>query len=143
VAAAALLAQPAASTVARWVAGRLGDRHGPARLLTPGLVLAAAGMAAIAVTGSPAAVIGGALLFGAGFGMLQNATLVLMYARVPAGGEGAVSAIWNAANDLGMAAGALGAGLAITSLGYPTTFVLTAAVTFLALVVIRRDRAAA
>lgn len=143
VAAAALLAQPAASTVARWIAGRLGDRHGPARLLTPGLVLAAAGMAAIAVTGSPAAVIGGALLFGAGFGMLQNATLVLMYARVPAGGEGAVSAIWNAAYDLGMAAGALGAGLAITGLGYPTTFVLTAAVMFLALVVIRRDRAAA
>ncbi len=77
----------------------------------PGLVLAAAGMAAMAVTGTPSAVIGGALVFGAGFGVLQNATLALMYARVPAGGESAVSAIWNAAYDLGMAAGALGAGL--------------------------------
>ena len=136
----ALLAQPAASTVARWIAGRLGDRHGPARLLTPGVVLAAAGTAAVAATGTPAAVIGGALLLGAGFGVLQNATLTLMYARVPAGGESAVSAIWNAAYDLGMAAGALGAGLVIASIGYPATFVLTAAVVLPTLALVRRDR---
>jgi len=141
VAAAALLAQPAASTVARWVAGRLSDRHGPARLLGPGLLLAAAGMATLAATDSPTAVIGGALVFGTGFGALQNATLVLMYARVPAGGESAVSAIWNAAYDLGMAAGTLCAGLLVTSIGYPTTFVLTAAMMLPALAVIRRDRA--
>ncbi|OXM62724.1 MFS transporter [Amycolatopsis vastitatis] len=140
VAASALLAQPAAATVTRWIAGRLGDRHGPARLLVPGLVAAAAGMAAIAWTGTPAAVIGGALVFGAGFGVLQNATLTLMYARVPAGGESAVSAIWNAAYDLGMAAGALGAGLLIGSAGYPATFALTAVVILPALLVARRDR---
>src|SRR5438067_3426755 len=86
VAAAALLAQPAASTVARWVSGRLGDRHGPAVLMPSGLVLAAAGMVAIAATGTPAAVIGGALVFGAGFGVLQKVTLTLMYARSSAGG---------------------------------------------------------
>ena len=137
-----MLAQPAASTAARWIAGRLGDRHGTARLLTPAVILAAAGMAAMAATGTPAAVIGGALVFGAGFGLLQNATLTLMYARVPAGGEGAVSAIWNAAYDLGMAAGALGAGLVIASIGYPATFVLTAAVILPALALIRRDRRA-
>lgn len=140
VAAAALLAQPAASTVARWFAGRLGDRHGPAFLLAPGLVLSAAGMTALALTGTPSAVIGGALVFGIGFGALQNATLALMYNRVPAGGESAVSAIWNAAYDLGMAAGALGAGLVIASIGYPATFVLTAVVMLPALVLVRRDR---
>jgi MFS family permease len=140
VAASALLAQPAAATATRWIAGRLGDRHGPARLLVPGLVAAAAGMAAIAWTGTPSAVIGGALVFGAGFGVLQNATLTLMYARVPAGGESAVSAIWNAAYDLGMAAGALGAGLLIGSAGYPATFALTAVVILPALLVARRDR---
>jgi predicted MFS family arabinose efflux permease len=140
VVASALLAQPAAATVTRWIAGRLGDRHGPARLLVPGLVLAAAGMAAIAWTGTPAAVIGGALAFGAGFGVLQNATLTLMYARVPAGGESAVSAIWNSAYDLGMAAGALGAGLLIGSAGYPATFALTAVLILPALLVARRDR---
>lgn len=140
VAASALLAQPAAATAARWIAGRIGDRRGPAWLLAPGVVLATAGMAAIACTGTPAAVIGGALVFGAGFGALQNATLTLMYARVPAGGESAVSAIWNAAYDLGMAAGALGAGLVIGSAGYPATFALTAVVLLPALLLVRRDR---
>ena len=138
VAASALLAQPAAATVTRWIAGRLGDRHGPAGLLVPGLALTAAGMAAIAWTGTPAAVIGGALVFGAGFGVLQNATLTLMYARVPAGGESAVSAIWNAAYDLGMAAGALGAGLLIGMAGYSATFVLTAVMVLPALLLARR-----
>ncbi|MEV5719741.1 MFS transporter [Amycolatopsis mediterranei] len=140
VAASALLAQPAAATAARWVAGRIGDRHGPAWLLVPGLLLAAAGMAGLAFTGTPTAVIGGAFVFGAGFGALQNATLSLMYARVPAGGESAVSAIWNAAYDLGMAAGALGAGLVIGSAGYPATFALTAVAILPALLLARRDR---
>jgi len=138
VAATALLAQPAAATVTRWVAGRIGDRHGPACLLAPGVVLSAAGMAALAATGTPAAVVGGALVFGIGFGALQNGTLALMYNRVPAGGESAVSAIWNAAYDLGMAAGALGAGLVITSAGYPATFVLTAVLILPALFLTRR-----
>lgn len=140
VTASALLAQPAAATAARWVAGRVGDRHGPARLLVPGLVLTAAGMAAIVATGTPAAVIGGALVAGIGFGALQNATLALMYARVPAGGASAVSAIWNAAYDLGMAAGALGAALVVSSVGYPATFALTAAVILPAVAIARRDR---
>ncbi|MBE8516305.1 MFS transporter [Amycolatopsis sp. H6(2020)] len=140
VAATALLAQPAAATATRWVAGRIGDRHGPTWLLAPGLLLCVAGMAGIAFTGTPAAVIGGALVFGTGFGALQNATLSLMYARVPAGGESAVSAIWNAAYDLGMAAGALGAGLLISSAGYPVTFALTAVAILPALLLARRDR---
>ena len=123
VATAALLAQPAASTAARCVAGRLGDRRGHAFLLTPGVLLSSAGLAALAVTGTPAAVVGGALLFGLGFGVLQNATLVLMYSRAPAGAQGAVSAIWNATYDLGMAAGALGAGYLVSAVGYPMTFV--------------------
>ena len=121
VTAAALFAQPAAATCTSWVAGRIGDRVGPARLLAPGLVVAALGMACLSF-----APIGGALVFGAGFGILQNATLSLMYKRVPAGGEMTVSAVWNASYDLGMAGGALGAGLVVGAAGYPATFVLTA-----------------
>jgi MFS family permease len=141
VATAALLAQPAAATAARCVAGRLGDRRGHACLLTPGVLLAAAGVACLAATSAPAAVIGGALVFGIGFGALQNATLVLMYSGVPAGGEGAVSAIWNATYDLGMAAGALGAGLIVATVGYSGIFILAAAVMLPALVVVRGDHA--
>jgi MFS family permease len=137
VASSALLAQPAASTVCRWLAGRLGDRHGARRLLVPGLVVCVVGMAVIAATGTPAAVIGGALVFGAGFGVLQNASQALMYERVPVGGEGAVSAIWNAAYDMGMAAGALAVGPVIASIGYPATFLLTAVVMLPALALLR------
>jgi predicted MFS family arabinose efflux permease len=140
VASAALLTQQSSSTVARWAAGRIGDRRGPARLLAPGLVLAAAGMAALVAIGSPAAVIGGALVFGVGFGVLQNASLSLMYERVSAGGAGTVSAIWNAAYDLGMAAGALCAGPVIGLAGYSVTFGLTAVVMLPALALVRRDR---
>jgi MFS family permease len=140
VAAAALLGQPAAATATRWIAGRLGDRHGQGRLLTPGLVLAAAGMAGMALTSTPTAVIGGAVVFGAGFGVLQNATLVLMFSRVPAGRESSVSAIWNTAYDLGMAGGALVAGLVVTSIGYPMTFVLAAAAMLPALALSRKEK---
>jgi len=123
----ALLLQPAAATVARWIAGRLGDRHGLRRLLLPGLLAGAAGMAALAWTGSVPMVLGGAAVFGAGFGILQNTTLTLMYAEAPAGTEDTVSAVWNIAYDLGMAAGAFVAGLVVTSIGYRWTFLLAAA----------------
>jgi predicted MFS family arabinose efflux permease len=94
----------------------------------------------VALTHSPAAVIGGSLVFGLGFGVLSNATLCLMFARVPEGSEGVVSAIWNAAYDLGMAAGALGAGLVVAHVGYAATFVLAALVMVPGMAVARRDR---
>jgi predicted MFS family arabinose efflux permease len=140
VAAAALFAQPAASTLSRLAAGRIGDRHGHARLLGPGVLLSAAGMAAIAATGSPSLVIGGAAVFGAGFGLLQNATLALMYTRTDRTGYNAVSAIWNAAYDAGMGAGAIGMGLITGHVGYPATFLLTAVLVVPALIPARRER---
>ena len=139
----ALFAQPAAATLARLAAGRLGDRRGHTRLLYPGIGLAAAGMAAIAATGAPALVIGGAAVFGAGFGLLQNATLSLMYARTSHDGYDAISAVWNAAYDAGMGAGAIGMGLVTGHLGYPATFLLTAALVLVALIPARRDRRSA
>jgi predicted MFS family arabinose efflux permease len=65
-----------------------------------------------------------------------------MYSRVPAGGEGTVSAIWNAAYDLGMAAGALCAGPVVGLAGYSVTFGLSAAIMLPALVIARRIRPA-
>jgi MFS family permease len=143
VAAAALLVQPATATAARWVAGRLGDRYGQAPLLVPGLVLAGLGLLGVAATGVPAAVVAGAAVFGAGFGVLQNATLALMYTRVTPEGYGTVSAIWNAAYDVGMAVGAAGAGLVAAGAGYPVVFALTAALLLPALLPARRERRAA
>jgi MFS family permease len=135
----ALFVQPAASTVARWAAGRIGDRHGQARLLVPGVLLSAAGMAALAATHTPALVVGGAACFGIGFGVLQNATLALMYARSPRGGYNAVSAIWNAGYDAGMGTGAIGIGLLVAHIGYPVAFLVTAALVIPALAPARRE----
>ncbi|MEV6995520.1 MFS transporter [Streptomyces sp. NPDC093228] len=55
----ALFAQPAMATVARWFAGRYGDRHGPARLVLPGLLASSAGLLVTSVTSSPVAVLAG------------------------------------------------------------------------------------
>ena len=60
VAALALLVQPATAIAGRWLAGRYGDRRGPAVLLAPGVLVAAAGLAALSLTAVPALVIAGA-----------------------------------------------------------------------------------
>ncbi|MFD3839107.1 MFS transporter [Streptomyces sp. NPDC058642] len=137
--AAALFAQPAAATVTRWLAGRHGDRHGSAGLVLPGLLLSAAGLLVTAATGSPVAVVAGSALFGAGFGIAQNATLTLMYARVSASSYGTVSALWNLAYDGGMGVGAAGFGVLAGLTGYPWAFAATAALMLIALVPALRD----
>ncbi|MDU8994289.1 MFS transporter [Streptomyces mirabilis] len=134
VVAVALFVQPAASTAARWAAGRYGDRHGPARLLVPGLVLSAGGLSITAVTGSPVAVLVGVAVFGTGFGIAQNATLTLMYARVPATGYGTVTALWNIAYDGGMGVGAAGFGVLAGVTGYPSALAVTAVLMLVALI---------
>jgi MFS family permease len=136
-AATALLVQSAAATATRWWAGRHADRHGPDRLLVPALVVAAVGMAAVAVTGSALAVLVGALVFGAGFGAAQSASLNLMLARVSRAEYGAVSAAWNAAYDLGWGLGAAGAGAVVGIAGYPVAFGLAAGLVVVAVPVVR------
>ncbi|WP_067800992.1 MFS transporter [Actinomadura formosensis] len=133
VAAAALFVQAAVTTLTRWWAGRIGDRHGTARLLMPAMAMAAAGIALLCLVPHPAAVFASMLLFGAGFGATQSATLPIMYERVPASGYGTVSALWNVGYDGGMGVGSAAFGLAATHTGYPWAFALTSAVMVLAL----------
>jgi predicted MFS family arabinose efflux permease len=139
-AALALLAHAAAATLTRWWAGRYGDRHGARVLLVPGVVAAAAGILALFWISSPAAVLGGMVLFGAGFGVAQNVTLTLMFDRVPPSGYGTVSAMWNLAYDAGLGLGAAGFGVVAAQTGYAVAFALTAAVMLLALTPAWRDR---
>jgi MFS family permease len=139
----ALFAQSAAATVSRCLAGWYGDRHGSARLLIPGLVSASLGMLLLAVTAVPAVLIAGSLIFGLGFGVAQNASLSLMYERVPASGYDAVSALWNLSYDAGMGLGAAGFGLVAGFTGYPVAFAAVAAAMLIALFPARRDRVTA
>jgi MFS family permease len=143
VAAAGLLVQALTATVSRWLAGRIGDRKGHARLLVPALAMASAGMVTMIWLASPAAVIAGMLLFGTGFGICQNATFVLMIDRMPPPGAGTASALWNLAYDAGYGAGPALFGLLVSHTGYPAAFAMTAALMLAVLPAAWRERSVA
>ena len=137
-----LLAQAVAATASRWWAGRIGDRYGQARLLVPGAVATAAGIAALIWVGSPVAMYAGMCAFGIGFGILESATFTLMIERVPTSAYGTASALWNVAYDAGYGAGPVLLGAAVGSIGYPACFGLAALLACAAVLPAWRDRAA-
>ncbi len=139
-ASAALLVQGAAATVSRWLAGVLGDRHGARRLLAPGVLAAGIGVISPAWAGNTALLVAGMVLFGAGLGVLQNATLVLMFERAGPKSYGSVSALWNVAFDAGTGLGAAAFGLVVQYAGFGVAFPLTGALVLSTLVLIRLDR---
>ena len=136
---AALLVQALTATLTRWQAGRHGDRYGHARLLIPALATAALGMAAMTVLGSPVVIFAGMALFGAGFGVLENATFALLIEQLP---EAKASALWNLAYDAGYGAGPAAFGLVCARLGYQAAFALTGALILAAVPVASRERKA-
>jgi MFS family permease len=140
VAALALLAQAAASTLTRWLAGRHGDRHGSSGLVIPSVLVAAVGMLCLVLTNNSTAVVLGMVLFGAGFGVSQNASLALMFERVRPAGYSTVSALWNLAYDAGLGVGATSFGVIAAQTGYPLAFGITAVVMLAVLVPAWRDR---
>ncbi len=139
-AAAALLVQAITATLSRWQAGKRGDRYGHARLLIPALAVAALGLAAIMAVGSPVALFAGMALFGAGFGVLENATFALLIEQLP---EAKASAWWNLAYDAGYGAGPAVFGLLAVRAGYPAAFGLTGALILAAIPLALRERKAA
>jgi MFS family permease len=136
-AATALLLLGAASTFFRWWAGRFGDRRDPHLLLAPGLLCAALGMVALSLEGF--VLLGGALLFGAGFGVLQNTSLLLIMQRVPKAEYGLGSTLWNLAFDAGTGAGAFVFGFIVGVAGFSWAFYLCAGLLVAALVLIPRS----
>ena len=139
-ASAALLVQAITATLSRWQAGRHGDRYGHARLLIPALAVAALGMAAMIVLGSPVMLFAGMVLFGAGFGAIENTTFALLIEHLP---EAKASALWNLAYDAGYGAGPAVFGLICVSTGYPAAFALTGALILATLPVAWGERKAA
>jgi MFS family permease len=134
---AALLVQAIAATFTRWQAGRLGDRHGHARPLISALVVAAAGMATMMLLGSAVALFAGMVLFGAGFGVIENATFALLIGRLP---EAKASALWNFAYDAGYGAGPAVFGLICVHTGYPAAFALCGVLILAAVPAAARER---
>ena len=128
----ALLLESAMAIGGRWLAGRVGDRargYQRRRLLLGGVLTAAAGFALLSVPSHGAILlVAGGLLFGTGFGMTQNTSLMLMYDRVSESGVSVVGALWNLAYDSGMGIGAAWFGAVASGAGYPVAFGLTALV---------------
>jgi predicted MFS family arabinose efflux permease len=134
---AALLVQTITAMLSRWQAGKRGDRYGHARLLIPALAVAALGMAATMLVGSPIAIFAAMVLFGAGFGVIENATLALLIEQLP---DAKASALWNLAYDAGYGAGPAAFGLICVRTGYPAAFALTGALILAAVPVALRQR---
>ena len=118
----------------RWRSGVFADRIGLRRVLPAGLGAAAAGLLALALavrTGfgpdSFAVMLVAAGVFGVGFGVVQNLTLLMTFDRVGASGSAIGSAVWNGAFDAGTSIGAFVVGaLAAGGLGFGWTLALCA-----------------
>jgi MFS family permease len=102
----------------RWLAGVLGDRL-PTRIVLIGSVaLLLAGLLSLAVRGGVVTVLVAALAYGAGYGATQTVAFLAMSERGTRSDLGAISALWNAAIDLGASLGGTAIGLAAASFGY-------------------------
>jgi MFS family permease len=134
---AALLIAAITATLSRWQAGRYGDRSGHARLLVPALVVAALGLAAMMWLASPALMFASMALFGAGFGVIENATFALLIEKLP---EARASTLWNLAYDAGYGAGPAVFGLFAARTGYPAAFALTGILVLAVIPAARRER---
>ncbi|TKJ33639.1 MFS transporter [Blastococcus sp. CCUG 61487] len=126
---AALLVFGATGAVTRWGAGRLADGVGTRVLLPLALLVSSAGLL---VTGIGLAVgdwwvLAGAAVFGAGFGAVQNLSLLCAFTRAGESGTTAASAMWNASFDAGTATGALALGVVAAGIGLDWTYVVVAA----------------
>lgn len=128
IAAVALLAQGIATTLARWLAGRLSDRYGSRPFLVPAMLLASAGIAVLFFVDSPAAILVGMAVFGLGLGAVQNLSLTLMLENTSPGDFARVSVLWNIAFDAGMGIGSVFFGYLAIATGYPWGFVILAAI---------------
>ena len=137
-AASALLLIGVSSTASRWWAGRFGDRRDPRLLLAPGLLACALGVVGLPLGG--AVLVVGALLFGVGFGLLQNTTLILMMERVSKSEYGLGSTLWNAAFDAGTGLGAFAFGFVISAVGFYWAFSLCSSLLAAALILMLLDR---
>jgi DHA2 family methylenomycin A resistance protein-like MFS transporter len=89
------------------LAGRLGRRRSPARVVAVGCLAAAIGCLALSRAGRDpfALTAGGYLLAGAGFGVLVPSVTHVAMRDVPAGASGAASGVVNAARQVGTSVG--------------------------------------
>ena len=97
-------------------------------------------MTAMMWLASPVLMFAGMVLFGAGFGVIENATFALLIEQLP---EAKASALWNLAYDAGYGTGPAVFGLFAARTGYPAAFALTGTLMLAVLPAAQREQKAA
>lgn len=131
----------------RYLSGMIADRRGyPGATMIPGQLIAFAGVAILALViwqrGSVWLLLVGALFFGAGFGFVQNESLLAMFSRLPRSRIAMASALWNGAYDSGTGVGSFLLGAVAAQFAYQGSFAAGAAIIGVGLVVTSLDRVA-
>jgi predicted MFS family arabinose efflux permease len=114
--------------VVRGAAGRLSDRLGRPPVAVVSLLLAAAAIAVLALARSTAGLIAAGALYGVGFGGAQPALMAWCVDRVEPHDRGRAMGTYYTAFELGISAGAILAGLAVSAIGFSATFLGVAAI---------------
>jgi len=117
-----------ALTLVRQPAGKLSDRYGRAPVGAAGLVVVAAALLIVAFSGGLAGLIAAGLVYGIGHGIAQPALLAWSVDGVPASQRGRAVGTFYTALELGIAIGAITAGITVSGVGFRTTFVTAAGV---------------
>ena len=147
IAGAALSVVGGTQMVFRYLAGLFADRRGEAGiLLLPALISSFVGLGLmsliILLAWTPWMLLVAAACYGAGFGIVQNEALLMMFARLPRERTAEASAFWNMAFDSGTGVGSFFLGMVATAAlrPYPAVFAVASALVAFGIVCVLLDR---
>lgn len=134
-----------AAMVLRYVSGVVADRVGHAGVtMIPGQVMGFAGvalMALVIVNGwSVWWLVLAGVLFGGGFGMVQNEALLEMFQRLPRTKVSEASAVWNMAYDAGTGLGSVVLGFVAARAAYSGAYTVAAGIVLVGILATVVDR---
>jgi len=144
-AAVALLVFGIGFAAGRLAGGRLADTWSARAVLVPGILVAAVGMALLALSLASGAAWIAVLPLSVAAGVVASSSLAGMMKAAASHEYGVVSTAWNLTFDLGIAIGGLGVGILVGAQGFSTAFfalgALLALGLVLGLVMLYRERA--
>ncbi|MGD7000936.1 MFS transporter [Corynebacterium halotolerans] len=134
-----------AAMVFRYGSGVIADRRGmPGLTMLPGQLMGLLGVGLMAVTimtgGSVWWLVLAAVLFGGGFGVVQNEALLSMFFRLPRSRVSEASALWNISYDAGTGLGSFVLGAVAARLAYEGAFGVGALIVVFGLALTVADR---
>ena len=117
-----------AMLLVRAKAGEVSDRLGRTAVILPGMMVTAVSLVVLGMTTGPVGVLAGGAVLGVGFGSAQPALMALTADRVSPAERGKAMGTFYTAWELGIAAGAAGAGWMLNLTGFGTLFLVSAAI---------------